>query len=540
MCGNACAAGQVCTAGVCVLTCAAGQTDCAGQCRDTQTDRAHCGMCGNACAAGQVCSAGACQVSCGSGTTNCSGVCRDLSTDRLNCGTCGRGCAAGEVCEGGVCTATCGGGQVFCAGACRDVQTDRAHCGACGNACAAGQLCVAGACVLSCAAGQTACAGTCRDLQTDRNNCGACGTACASGQVCTAGACVLSCPTGLTGCGSTCRDLQTDRNHCGACGRVCATGQVCVSGACALSCAAGQTACSGACVDTNYDPAHCGMCGRACAAGQLCDRGVCLSVSLPFPARFFPITVSGTQGGYVDLDFDALGNLLVPTHDGRVISVSRIDGTQRVIASGLPGRGLGIVWHAAQARIYVISDNGGIYAVNPTNGASALLANIQSSVTNALAVVPQGFGSFGGFLAVVGQFNEIRMVNPATGAVTNFAMPGNASDILFTPSGDAIVVGSATVKRVTSGGVVTTIHTGSGVSYDGVAFDARRNLFYLADASGDRLFSLPATGGTATALGSYDFDSGFFVAGLAFDGVDTLIMATGESSLTLVARNPLP
>ncbi|MEZ4394107.1 MAG: hypothetical protein R3A48_23795 [Polyangiales bacterium] len=61
----------------------------AGRCRDTQSDRAHCGACGNACAAGQVCSGGRCVVSCPAGQTDCAGSCRDTQTDRSHCGACG-------------------------------------------------------------------------------------------------------------------------------------------------------------------------------------------------------------------------------------------------------------------------------------------------------------------------------------------------------------------------------------------------------------------------------------------------------------------
>ena len=38
MCGRACAAGQICQAGACVVSCPAGQTECAGSCRDINGD----------------------------------------------------------------------------------------------------------------------------------------------------------------------------------------------------------------------------------------------------------------------------------------------------------------------------------------------------------------------------------------------------------------------------------------------------------------------------------------------------------------------
>jgi hypothetical protein len=334
-----------------------------------------------------------------------------------------------------------------------------------------------------------------------------------------------------------CRDLQTDRANCGACGTTCATGEVCSGGVCAPTCGGGQVFCAGACRDVQTDRAHCGACGTRCVAGQVCNQARCQTVALPFPARFFPQTVGGTQGGYNDLAFDGTGNLLVGTQSGTIVSVSRVDGSQRTVASGIPGPVLSVAFHAARNTIYAINGSN-LYAVNPNTGASSVVVAIPAP--DAIAVVPAGFGAFGDFIAVVGRFSELRMVNPASGAVTNFATVNDGSDIAFTPSNTAVVVNGTSVRIVTATGAVSTLFTGSGVSFDGVAVDTVRNLYYLADSSGDRLFSLPFAGGVSTPLGSYDYDSGFYVAGMVFDGVDTLLMATGESSLTIVARSPLP
>ncbi len=73
MCGRVCCAGVRCNAGACVPSCAAGLNVCPpstppvgcsseGVCVDFRTDDANCGMCGRACPAGQVCSAGDCQA----------------------------------------------------------------------------------------------------------------------------------------------------------------------------------------------------------------------------------------------------------------------------------------------------------------------------------------------------------------------------------------------------------------------------------------------------------------------------------------------
>ncbi|MBL8603157.1 MAG: hypothetical protein JNK72_14635 [Myxococcales bacterium] len=289
-CGNACASGEVCSAGRCQLQCGAGLTECRGggadagasaqrMCANLSIDPGNCGMCGNACAAGQRCVSGSCQLSCGGGTTECAGSCRDLRGDNANCGACGRACAAGQVCSQGECRLNCGGGTTMCGDACRDLQTDRANCGACGNSCMPGQVCSMGACRVDCAAGSTNCSGMCRDLQTDQANCGMCGTACAAGQSCVAGTCTVRCAEGQTACMGACRDLQTDRGHCGTCGQACASGEVCTAGRCVATCGAGLSECGGSCRNTATDPEHCGMCGTACAtranASRFCASGAC-------------------------------------------------------------------------------------------------------------------------------------------------------------------------------------------------------------------------------------------------------------------------
>jgi len=71
-----------------VNPCAEGLAACGGSCVDVQTDAANCGGCGNACAAGQVCTAGACRATgCEAGYSNCDG---DPSNGCETAGVCPR------------------------------------------------------------------------------------------------------------------------------------------------------------------------------------------------------------------------------------------------------------------------------------------------------------------------------------------------------------------------------------------------------------------------------------------------------------------
>jgi hypothetical protein len=113
-CGNVCPEGQPgfvrgCAEGNCFFmrerACAEGLSSCNGVCVDRLTDPANCGLCGNVCAAGEICFGGQCarEHRCDAGLTNCSDVCVDLLIDPANCGVCGHVCAAGEICFGGQC-----------------------------------------------------------------------------------------------------------------------------------------------------------------------------------------------------------------------------------------------------------------------------------------------------------------------------------------------------------------------------------------------------------------------------------------------------
>ncbi len=128
-CGDFCGGGggggdshRFCADGGCV--CRPTHTECdvgwGDICFDLQADDSHCGACATACAAAQVCSAGVCVAACPEGSTACdepgdgdaiADYCTNTDTDPLNCGGCSNaGGASGDICEsyqvcvGGGCT----------------------------------------------------------------------------------------------------------------------------------------------------------------------------------------------------------------------------------------------------------------------------------------------------------------------------------------------------------------------------------------------------------------------------------------------------
>jgi hypothetical protein len=141
------------------VACEADLTRCGDTCRDTRTDRDHCGGCGRRCCAGSLCAAGTCVVGCAAGTTPCgtepgpdgclnNGRCFDLQTSALHCGRCGIACPTGQICNDGACVPPCAMTETRCGTACTDLQRDARNCGACGRTCGTDERCALGACRL--------------------------------------------------------------------------------------------------------------------------------------------------------------------------------------------------------------------------------------------------------------------------------------------------------------------------------------------------------------------------------------------------------
>lgn len=100
-CTPACAATAQCVDGACV--CSSGLSACASGCVNPLSDGENCGTCGNVCALGLVCSAGVCADACEEGLTVCGASCVDPLVDSTNCGACGVTCNAGTTCVLGAC-----------------------------------------------------------------------------------------------------------------------------------------------------------------------------------------------------------------------------------------------------------------------------------------------------------------------------------------------------------------------------------------------------------------------------------------------------
>ncbi len=307
---SSCNAGLVCSGGVCAR-CPGTLAACDGFCVDITSNASNCGLCGRACAEGQGCVAGSCVLSCAPGLVPCGMDCAQRLSDPMNCGSCGRVCIvahATAACAGGVCgPGQCDPGFGDCDGnranGCETSTTDDlANCGACGAVCApsraATSICSSGVCrVLTCRMGYADCDGDAAngcevDLNTNAAHCGSCPNVCPGGGACSAGRCqTSSCPSGSAECmpdSVTCEtNVTSDPMNCGACGNVCSLPNAmsqCARSTCAVTACNGgygdcdMMAANGCETDTRASLSNCGACGAACNlanASGACVGGRC-------------------------------------------------------------------------------------------------------------------------------------------------------------------------------------------------------------------------------------------------------------------------
>jgi sugar lactone lactonase YvrE len=283
--------------------------------------------------------------------------------------------------------------------------------------------------------------------------------------------------------------------------------------------------------------------GNACNGVETCDgNGTCqpdttVEDTCSLPPELFPIAVPGSSFGLGDLDLDNNGDLLVVVSNPAraIVRVNHITGAQTTVATGIGTSSflLGVAFRAANDTIYANTDDGQIFSVTRT-GTVTPLATVSGEL-NAITIAPQSFGSFGGFIIGVTRAGSVVAVDPANGAVTTItAVAGPASDLTFAPDGTLYICGDATVRTVTATGVVTSFASGFG-SADGITVTPDGTRMLIADSGSDSVRQVTIPGAVVTSFGVADIDDGFFVGGILAAPGNTLIVMTGETSLTLNA-----
>jgi hypothetical protein len=249
----------------------------------------------------------------------------------------------------------------------------------------------------------------------------------------------------------------------------------------------------------------------------------------------FPIAVPGTTYGLGDLALDGNGDLLVTANPARaIVRINRQTGAQTTIATGLGVATdflLGVTYRAANDMIYVNTADR-IFTVTP-GGVVSSLAAFPSGDLIGMALAPQSFGSFGGYIIGVTFGSNVIAVHPITGAITTItAVAGPGSDLAFAPDDTLYISGGGSVRKVTAGGTVTGFASGLG-SADGIAITPDGTRMFIADSGTDTVRQITIPGGVVTTFATADIDDGVGVGGILAAPGNTLIVMTGETGLTL-------
>ena len=248
--------------------------------------------------------------------------------------------------------------------------------------------------------------------------------------------------------------------------------------------------------------------------------------------------IPDTTFGSGDFAFDDNGNLILSNQvTQEVISVDRLACIMSTLATvSAADRLMSIVYHEGRNTIYTGTTDGEIYAVNPSSGAYTFLVDIGFDV-NGLVVAPDGYGAFGDQLIAAISSGELVAVNAESGATTVIVNTGGTpADLVFASDGTLYVVNESLgeVLTISAVGMTSTLATGFG-GPDGIVIDETGGRLLVAAGWEDILYGVRVSDGVKTDLGSFDFDDGGFPSGLAFDGFQTLLMGTGENSLTILA-----
>jgi sugar lactone lactonase YvrE len=354
------------------------------------------------------------------------------------------------------------------------------------------------------------------------------GNACNGDELCDAAA---QCQPGtVAAAGTSC----SDSNACNG-DETCNGSGTCVPGAAPVV-SDGNTCTADAC-DPAAGVSHVSLPdGTTCARVGVCEAGTCSVPDQDWSPALFPIAVPGSGFGLGDLALDNNEDLLAVSNPARaIVRVNHITGEQTTVATGIGTSSflLGVAYRAASDTIYANTDDGQIFSVTPT-GTVTPFATVSGEL-NAITIAPPSFGSFGGFVIGVTQTGSVVAVNPASGAVTTITTAaGPSSDLTFAPNGILYIVGDNTVRTVTATGVVTLFASGFSAA-DGITVAPDGTRMFVTDWGTDSVRQVTIPGAEVTAFGAADIDDGFFVGGILAAPGNTLIVMTGEGSLTLIA-----
>lgn len=261
----------------------------------------------------------------------------------------------------------------------------------------------------------------------------------------------------------------------------------------------------------------------------------------PIDPSCFPLGVAGTTLGSGGYTFDANGDMLFTTSlADEVRKLDRLTCATTTVATNVSGGSqlLGLTYDADLNRIYVGATDSNIYTVNPSSGSSVLLT-ATAAVPEGLIIAPSGYGPYGDQLIVSLADGSIYAIDQSLASPTPALIVdigGAASDLIFGADGTLYVAENvaSTIVTVTPGGTTAVFAAGLN-GPDGLAVDNTSGRLFVASENDDMLRQVTIPGGVVSVLGAADFDSGFHVSPIIYDGYDTLLMGLGEAGQVITA-----
>lgn len=262
------------------------------------------------------------------------------------------------------------------------------------------------------------------------------------------------------------------------------------------------------------------------------------SVTSGFNTSCMPFHVAGSVNGIGGYAEDIDGNMLF-TVNKEIRKMDRRNCTVSTVNSyiDLVNDLEDIAYDKKNKTIYVSSFDS-IHAVNPDTGIMKRVAFVDDGALG-IVVAPENFGQYSNHLIVTTFWGNVYAIDqskalpiPALIVDTGELL---TTDLVFSSDGTLYVANAyATIFKISHDGKITEFITGDS-SFDGLAIDYAGNRLFVADPGVDKLKQITIPGGIVTEIGDADFDDGFSLSPIYFDGVNTVIVGVGETEHTITA-----
>lgn len=247
-------------------------------------------------------------------------------------------------------------------------------------------------------------------------------------------------------------------------------------------------------------------------------------------------SIAAATNGYGGMVTDAAGNLYYAANETDEVYKVPPGGTASQFGTTAGNTALGVA--IIGTTLYSsYATSGAIYEqdLQQVSPAGVLVANLPSNAMG-MAVVPAGFGAYGGQLAV-GTNTGISIVDPSNGNETVLWNAGtDIPDVAFTLDGRLVALRESTgdVLEVSSAGIATVLAGGLS-SPDGLAIQPGTGEIYVADPGSASIMKIQPDGSAQSVFATnVAVDSGYWPSPITFTvGGAEMYYATRENGSTI-------